>query len=170
MTDAATLALPARMATNRCKKATARELPGGRDMTATPAEPTGKPGPRLPADGKQDDRPRAATRAKHTITGWDVRAALAHLSVEHRQVIVEIYYNSRSVYETADVLQIPVATVTSRAYAGVRQLVRGLAAPAATPCRRQPADPAQPSLRAWQRLADHGLQRSGQAAAGMCSE
>jgi RNA polymerase sigma-70 factor, ECF subfamily len=121
-------------------------------MTATPAEPTRRPGPGLPADDKHDDRPGTAARAGHAITGRDVRAALGGLSAEHRQVIVEIYYNSHSVYETADVLQVPAAKVTSRAYAALRQLLCGLAAPAATSSAdTSQRTAAQPPLGACQR-------------------
>jgi DNA-directed RNA polymerase specialized sigma24 family protein len=127
-------------------------------MIAIPTESAGRPRPGLPADGKHDGRPGAAPRA---ITGRDVRAALGRLSAEHRQVIVEIYYNSRSVYETADVLQIPVATVTPRAYAALRQLLGGLAAPAATSADASRRTAAQPTLGACQRLADPGLRGSG---------
>ena len=119
-------------------------------MIAIPTESAGRPRPGLPADGKHDDRrPGAAGRAGHAITGRDVRAALGRLSAEHRQVIVEIYYNSRSVYETADVLQIPVATVTPRAYVALRQLLRGLAASAATSADASQRTAAQPQLGAW---------------------
>jgi RNA polymerase sigma-70 factor (ECF subfamily) len=64
-----------------------------------------------------------------------VADALAALSTEHRRVIIEIYYHNRSVSETADLLRIPAAMVTSRAYLATRQLARALTG------TRGPADP-----------------------------
>jgi DNA-directed RNA polymerase specialized sigma24 family protein len=125
-------------------------------MTATPAEPAGRPGPDLAADGKHDDWSGTAARAGQAITGREVRAALGRLNAEHREVIVEMYYNSRSVYETADVLQIPVATVTSRAYTAVRQLQRGIAATSADASQQT----GSPPLGACQRLAALALSRA----------
>jgi RNA polymerase sigma-70 factor (ECF subfamily) len=54
----------------------------------------------------------------------DVRAALAQLTPEHRQVITEVYYLGRSVTEVAELLDIPEGTVKSRTYYGPRQLKR----------------------------------------------
>jgi RNA polymerase sigma-70 factor, ECF subfamily len=66
------------------------------------------------------------------MTAMDVRAALAQLTPEHRQVIVEVYYLGRSVAEVAELLDIPEGTVKSRTYYGLRHLKRLLsAAPAA---------------------------------------
>jgi RNA polymerase sigma-70 factor, ECF subfamily len=62
------------------------------------------------------------------VTGMDVRAALATLSPLHRQLVIEMYYNNRSVAETAHVLGIPPGTVKSRAHHATRQLRRALAA------------------------------------------
>jgi RNA polymerase sigma-70 factor, ECF subfamily len=71
---------------------------------------------------EQPDLPDPADCIERAITGVDVRAALATLSVPHRQVIIEIYYNNRSVAETAQVLGIPPGTVKSRAHYATRQL------------------------------------------------
>jgi hypothetical protein len=89
-------------------------------MTATPAEPTGTPGPCLTT---KDSSPRAG----QAVTSRDVRAALAMLSAEQRRVVVEIYYHHRSVADTADMLRIHPAKVTSMAYSAVRWLPRALA-------------------------------------------
>ena len=110
-------------------------------MTGTPAEPARRPGPGLIADGQHDDRPGATARGGPAITSRDVRAALARLSAEHRRVIVEIYYHKRSVYETAELLQLPVATVTSQAYSALRELLGVLAAPTGPSADASPADP-----------------------------
>ena len=97
-------------------------------MTATPAESAGRPRPGISADGKRHYWPGSAERTGQAVTSRDVRAALAALNAEHRQVIIEIYYHNRSVCETADLLRIPVATVASRGYSAIRQLLRAVTA------------------------------------------
>lgn len=79
------------------------------------------------ADGEQPDVPEPWDCIERTITGMDVRAALATLSAPHRQVIVEMYYNDRSVADTARLLGVPPGTVKSRAHYATRQLRRALA-------------------------------------------
>ena len=73
------------------------------------------------------DRPNPVERIDQVLTAMDVRAALAQLSPEHRQVIVAMYYLGRSVAEIAEQLGIPEGTVKSRTYYGLRQLRRLLA-------------------------------------------
>lgn len=65
---------------------------------------------------------------EQALKALDVHAALAKLSSEHRQVIVELYYHDRSGIETAELLGIPVGTVGSRAYYALRHLRRTFAA------------------------------------------
>jgi RNA polymerase sigma-70 factor (ECF subfamily) len=48
--------------------------------------------------------------------------ALGNLKLEHRAVLVEMYYRGRTVVETADVLGVPVGTVKSRTYYALRAL------------------------------------------------
>jgi RNA polymerase sigma-70 factor, ECF subfamily len=79
------------------------------------------------ADGEQPDMPDPSDCIEQTITGLDVRAALGTLSAPHRRVLVEMYYNNRSVTETARLLGIPPGTVKSRAHYATRQLRRILA-------------------------------------------
>lgn len=74
------------------------------------------------------DRPNPVDGIDQAITGMDVRAALAQLTPEHRQVIVEAYYLGRSVTEIAKLLSVPEGTVKSRTYYGLRQLRRLLSA------------------------------------------
>jgi DNA-directed RNA polymerase specialized sigma24 family protein len=97
-------------------------------MIATPAESAGRRSPGNRGDGKHNRRPAPREDTGQAITGADVRAALAGLAAEDRQVIIEIYYHKRSVCETADLLCVPVSTVASRAYTAVRHLPRGLTA------------------------------------------
>jgi RNA polymerase sigma-70 factor, ECF subfamily len=77
------------------------------------------------------DRPNAVDGIDQAMTAMEVRAALAQLTSEHRQVITEIYYLGRSVTEVADLLNIPEGTVKSRTYYGLRHLKRLLAAASA---------------------------------------
>jgi RNA polymerase sigma-70 factor (ECF subfamily) len=62
------------------------------------------------------------------MTALDVRAALAQLTPEHRDVITAMYFHSQSVAEISAKLGIPPGTVKSRTYYGLRQLKRVLSA------------------------------------------
>ena len=73
-------------------------------------------------DDEQVDWPDPVARMEQVDTAMDVRAALAQLTPEHRQVIVEMYYLGRSVVEIAEAHGIPAGTVKSRAYYGLRRL------------------------------------------------
>ncbi len=70
------------------------------------------------------DRPGPVEPIDQAMTAKDVRAALAQLRPEHRQVIVEMFYFGRSVTEIAQLLSIPEGTVKSRGYYGLRELKR----------------------------------------------
>jgi RNA polymerase sigma-70 factor, ECF subfamily len=77
-------------------------------------------------DDREADRADPAERIEQAVTALDVRAALAQLTPEHRQVIVEMYFYGRSVAEISQSLNIPAGTVKSRTYYGLRQLRRVL--------------------------------------------
>jgi RNA polymerase sigma-70 factor (ECF subfamily) len=79
-------------------------------------------------DDRQTDWPDPAQHIDQVVTALEVRAALAQLTPEHRQVIVEMHYYGRSVEEIAQGLGIPAGTVKSRSYYGLRQLRRLLSA------------------------------------------
>lgn len=87
------------------------------------------------------DRTRRAAARPHTVAGldevapppapadvdraleaWHMAAALHDLSDEHRTVIVEAYYRGHTVTEIAGRLDIPVGTVKSRLFYGLRAL------------------------------------------------
>ncbi len=55
-----------------------------------------------------------------------IASALDSLSVQHRQVIVELFYRRRPVAEVASLLSIPEGTVRSRCFYGLRALRRTL--------------------------------------------
>jgi RNA polymerase sigma-70 factor, ECF subfamily len=103
-------------------------------------------------DDQSADRPDPAEPIEQAMIALDVRAALAQLSIEHREVIVGMYYQSRSVVELAERLGIPEGTVKSRAYYGLRQLKRVLSASSAedhgsAPVVAAPLRAARPMLR-----------------------
>jgi RNA polymerase sigma-70 factor (ECF subfamily) len=56
------------------------------------------------------------------VEGWLVTAALDRLSVEHRTVVQSLYYDGRTIADTALHLAVPQGTVKSRAYYAVRAL------------------------------------------------
>jgi RNA polymerase sigma-70 factor, ECF subfamily len=56
------------------------------------------------------------------IEGWLVAEALDRLSAEHRVVVRSLYYDGRTVADTAHRLSLPEGTVKSRAYYAVRAL------------------------------------------------
>ena len=53
---------------------------------------------------------------------WQLGAALARLSPEHREVIRLAHFQSLTLREVADVLGLPVGTVKSRSYYALRHL------------------------------------------------
>ena len=60
--------------------------------------------------------------ADQTAESVDMADAVAALRPEHRQVIVEVYYRGSSTAQAARALGIPVGTVKSRAYYGLKAL------------------------------------------------
>jgi RNA polymerase sigma-70 factor (ECF subfamily) len=61
------------------------------------------------------------------LTAHVVRDALATLSQDHREVLMLLYYQGRSVAEAAQELGIPAGTVKSRSYYALRALRHTLA-------------------------------------------
>ncbi len=60
--------------------------------------------------------------ADSVVNSMVVLNALDHLSAEHREVLVELYYRGRTVTEAAQVLGIPAGTVKSRSYYALRAM------------------------------------------------
>jgi RNA polymerase sigma-70 factor (ECF subfamily) len=79
-------------------------------------------------DDRDIDRADPAQPIEQAVLAIDVRAALAQLTSEHREVIAQMYLHGRSVAEISQSLGIPAGTVKSRAYYGLRQLRRVLLA------------------------------------------
>ncbi len=59
---------------------------------------------------------------EHAMIGWQVEEAVRRLRPEHRQVLLEVYYKSRSSREVAGELGIPEGTVRSRLFYALRSL------------------------------------------------
>ncbi|WP_219414595.1 sigma-70 family RNA polymerase sigma factor [Pseudonocardia nigra] len=60
--------------------------------------------------------------AEATMTAWTLEEALRRLSPEHRVVLVETYLRGRPYAEVAAELGIPVGTVRSRVFYGLKAL------------------------------------------------
>jgi RNA polymerase sigma-70 factor, ECF subfamily len=56
------------------------------------------------------------------LRGWVVEEALRRLSADHRTAIVETYLKDRPAAEVADELGVPVGTVRSRVFYGLKAL------------------------------------------------
>ncbi|GAC1479996.1 MAG: sigma-70 family RNA polymerase sigma factor [Acidimicrobiales bacterium] len=56
------------------------------------------------------------------LRSWMVEEALRRISVEHRTAVVETYYRGRSAADVATELGVPVATVRTRLFYGLRAL------------------------------------------------
>jgi RNA polymerase sigma-70 factor (ECF subfamily) len=83
-----------------------------------------------PLETRLDDELAVAAgqRADAGIDAVSLRAAVAALPSPQRRVLTEIYYRDRSAAETARILRIPLGTVRSRTFYGLRALRRVLAA------------------------------------------
>jgi RNA polymerase sigma-70 factor (ECF subfamily) len=83
-----------------------------------------------PLEAELDENLAFAGRqqADASVDDGGLRAAIATLPGPQRQALTEVYYRDRSAAETARILQIPLGTVRSRIFYGVRALRRALAA------------------------------------------
>ncbi|MET7399542.1 sigma-70 family RNA polymerase sigma factor [Dactylosporangium sp. AC04546] len=78
--------------------------------------------PRLVADPDAVEAVAAADNVDEMVEGWLIKAALDRLSAEHREVVQSVYYDGRTVADTARKLSVPEGTVKSRAFYAVRAL------------------------------------------------
>jgi RNA polymerase sigma-70 factor (ECF subfamily) len=74
------------------------------------------------ADGEQVDIPSGDNEVDRALLAWQVEEALRRIGDEHRRVIVEVYYRGRSYPEVAGELGVPLGTVKSRVFYGLRAL------------------------------------------------
>ncbi len=56
------------------------------------------------------------------LASWQVEEALLHVTEEHRFALVEVHVRGRTYAEVADVLGVPVGTIKSRVYYGLKAL------------------------------------------------
>jgi hypothetical protein len=91
-----------------------------------------RPG-RATAAGQGFNGPANGAARLRAVAAQDVRAAVAQLAPEHRQVITEMYFHGHSVAETAEILGIPPGTVNSLSYYAVNQIRRAITCPACSP-------------------------------------
>ena len=78
--------------------------------------------PAQTVDADIADLPIEGDPIDQMLTAHTIRLALQRLSLEHHQVIVELYYRNRTVAEAARSIGVPEGTVKSRAYHALRAL------------------------------------------------
>lgn len=66
--------------------------------------------------------PPSVDEADRAVEAWTVAEALARLSPTHREVLVECFYQGRSVAEAAARLGVPRGTIKSRTHYALRSL------------------------------------------------
>ena len=66
--------------------------------------------------------PASDDQFDHALESWLVADALASLSTDHREVLVETYFRGRSVSEAARELRVPEGTVKSRTHYALQAL------------------------------------------------
>ncbi|MGA5817770.1 sigma-70 family RNA polymerase sigma factor [Kitasatospora sp. NPDC094028] len=68
------------------------------------------------------EEPALGNEIDRLLNNWSVRQALSSLTEAHRAVLTEIYFNHRSLSETAELLGVPEGTVKSRCFYAIRAL------------------------------------------------
>lgn len=68
------------------------------------------------------DAPLTDGDVDRAIETWQLADGLARLSTDHREAILLVHYQGLTVAETAERLGVPVGTVKSRVYYGLRAL------------------------------------------------
>ncbi|WP_432994930.1 sigma-70 family RNA polymerase sigma factor [Dactylosporangium sp. CA-233914] len=68
------------------------------------------------------ETPVVVDETERAVESWVIAEALARLSRPHREVLVECFYEGRSVAEAAERLGVPAGTVKSRTYYALRSL------------------------------------------------
>jgi RNA polymerase sigma-70 factor (ECF subfamily) len=68
------------------------------------------------------DEADTASQLDRALETWQITEALAHLSRDHREAIVETFFRGHSVAEAAAALGVPPGTIKSRTYYGLRAL------------------------------------------------
>lgn len=78
--------------------------------------------PRLVPGEPDEARLPSGDEVDAALERWLVGEALARLTPEHRSVVQSLYYDGRTVNETAAALGVPAGTVKSRSYYALRAL------------------------------------------------
>jgi RNA polymerase sigma-70 factor (ECF subfamily) len=78
--------------------------------------------PRLAESGESEEVAELDESLEHAALRWQVGAALARLSPEHREVIRLAHFESLTLREVAEALGLPLGTVKSRCYYALRHL------------------------------------------------
>lgn len=78
--------------------------------------------PRLVADDTALASAPFADQVDAAVDGWVVDSAMERLTDTHRTVVESLYFEGRTVAETARRLEVPQGTVKSRAFNAVRAL------------------------------------------------
>ncbi|MEU4645514.1 sigma-70 family RNA polymerase sigma factor [Micromonospora sp. NPDC023814] len=73
-------------------------------------------------DHRLDDRPDPDDRIEEAIDREEVRAALLNMPDRFRDVLIEVYFQDRSVPEAAEILGVPEGTIKSRTFYALRAL------------------------------------------------
>lgn len=59
---------------------------------------------------------------ENVVASWEIEEGLRRISAEHRQAIVQVYYRGRSSAEISAEIGVPVGTVRSRLFYGLKAL------------------------------------------------
>jgi RNA polymerase sigma-70 factor (ECF subfamily) len=78
--------------------------------------------PALAPDGSLPDARSEDDAVERVMASWQVEEALRKLSDEHRAVLVEVHYKGRTYQDVAADLGVPVGTVKSRVYYGLKAM------------------------------------------------
>ena len=78
--------------------------------------------PRVVAEVDDGTTPLADVDVDRALEAWQLAEALHGLSAEHREAVVEVHYLGYTVREVAERHGVPVGTVKSRLYYGLRAL------------------------------------------------
>lgn len=75
-----------------------------------------------PIESTSDDGLFVDEAFDRVLTAWQVEEALRMLSDEHRAALVEVHYKARSYNDVAASLGVPVGTIKSRVYYGLKAM------------------------------------------------
>jgi RNA polymerase sigma-70 factor (ECF subfamily) len=73
-------------------------------------------------DAAEEEQVDGTDAIDQALASWQIEEALRRIGDEHRRVLVEVYYGGRPYPEVASELGIPVGTVKSRVFYGLRAL------------------------------------------------